>query len=159
MYAVQVKMENLPNDTGPYLFWTEMVLWHKLYHATCGISTKGHSWNHILPRTIDVWNLYIFIRVTGLLLKVQSAMLAKDCSYLSSVVNQPTPPPEAPCWLVGIVYGSVWATLFLFHLKSQDWLNTFKCTCRPDSQRNMRSNALHWTKSVLDYNSGLTIKL
>ena len=90
-YAVQVKMENLPNDTGPYLFWTEMVLWHKLYHSTCGISTKRHSWNHILPRTIDVWNLYIFIRVTGLLLKVQSAMLAKDCSYLSSVVNQLTP--------------------------------------------------------------------
>ena len=47
-------------------------------------------------------------------------------SILNSQSNS-TPPfcvPETQYWLAGIVNASVWATLFVFHLQSQDCVRT-----------------------------------
>ena len=57
-------------------------------------------------------------------LKVQSAILAEK--LLIFKLNTPALcAPEATCWLAGIVYGSVQASMLVSHLQSQDEYQTF----------------------------------
>ena len=76
------------------------------------------------------------------MLKMQSAIRFPFCERLIFVPNSQLNytltlrAPEAPYWLAGIVYASVWATMFASHLQSQDCAGTQEFSERK-----------HWTDS------------
>ena len=89
------------------------------------------------------------INTKNALIKVESAILAKGCWYLSSTANQITPILEAICWLARIVYGSVQATMFAAHLQSKNCVRTLDFSANTESTARSLWGTISWISQKL----------